>query len=175
MDDVARFMIEGLERGDLIGRRFTIGGPERLCIEDVLKILSDVIGQHITLEYLPGRQFGEYIYDRLGSALGPDKMAFANFFDSFYTFNNYSPQRPFEVNVDALLKIIPIRGSHRCVNGCSSRIGERVQLENGLGPLLGDRQRNCSIHDVSGGSRLSTLPAGYPIALKRVAKPEATF
>jgi uncharacterized protein YbjT (DUF2867 family) len=30
MDDVARFMIEALRRDDLVGRRFTIGGPERL-------------------------------------------------------------------------------------------------------------------------------------------------
>jgi uncharacterized protein YbjT (DUF2867 family) len=108
MDDVARFMIAGLERSDLVGGRFTIGGPERLRIEHVLAILSDVVGRSVTLEYLPGRQFGEYIYERLGSALGPDKKAIADFWDSFYTFNNYSSRRPFEVDMEALMKAIPM-------------------------------------------------------------------
>ncbi|HKQ84286.1 MAG TPA: NmrA family NAD(P)-binding protein [Steroidobacteraceae bacterium] len=108
MDDVARFMIQALERPNLLGGRFTIGGPERLRIEEVLAILAEVVGRPITLEYLPARQFGEYIYDRLGPALGPDRQGFADFFDTFYTFNNYAPQRPFEVDVESLLQVMPM-------------------------------------------------------------------
>jgi hypothetical protein len=68
-----------------------------------------VIGRPIRHEYLPGREFGEYIYDRLGSALGPDKKAFAEFFDNFYTFNNYAPERPFEVDMKRVLDVIPLQ------------------------------------------------------------------
>jgi hypothetical protein len=103
MDDVALFMTDALTRDDLIGRRFTIGGPERLAVEDVLSILTEAVGRPIRHEYLPARQFAEYLYGRYGEALGP-KEGFLNYLDSFYTFNNFSPQRPFEVDIGELRK-----------------------------------------------------------------------
>ena len=108
LDDVARFMIEGLARDELVGQRILLGGPQRLRIEEVVSILSATLGRPITLDYLPARECGEYLFDKLYPAFGTDREAFASFYDSFYSFNNFSPQRPFEVDVDALNRLIPI-------------------------------------------------------------------
>jgi hypothetical protein len=35
----------------------------------------------------------------------------ADFFDSFYSFNNYSPLKPFEVDVEKLNRLIPLKVS----------------------------------------------------------------
>jgi uncharacterized protein YbjT (DUF2867 family) len=108
MDDVALFMADALTRDDLIGRRFTIGGPERLAVEDVVKILTEAVGRPIRYEYLPARQFAEYLYGRYGQALGP-REGFLDYLDSFYTFNNFSPKRPFEVDIDELRKTFDLK------------------------------------------------------------------
>jgi uncharacterized protein YbjT (DUF2867 family) len=117
MDDVAQFMLSALERPDLAGRRFTIGGPEKLKIEDVVSILSDVMGRVIRFEYMRPRQFGKYLYARLvqdlgraraSSILGSDSNGLAEFLDSFYAFNNYSPHRPFEVEMSRVLSVLPV-------------------------------------------------------------------
>ena len=107
MDDVARFMIAALDRDDLEGRRVLLGGPESLTPEEVVGIFSEVLNRPFKLEYLPAREFANYIYDRFGEALGPREL-FVEFWDRFYTFNNFSPLRPFEVDVAALIKEIPL-------------------------------------------------------------------
>ena len=117
MDDVGRYMVEGLKRDDLVGRRIVIGGPECLAIEAVLEILSEAVGRPIALDYIPPRQFGEYLHGRLtermgedkaGAMLADDRKAFADFFENFYMFNNFAPERPFEVDVDAVARLIPL-------------------------------------------------------------------
>lgn len=109
MDDTARYMIAALQRDDLLGQSIPLGGPERLTVEEVVQTLSEVIGRPLGFEYLPGREYGEYLFRRLSPALGPDPKPIADFFDSFYTFNNYSPLKPLEVDVEPLNKLIPLK------------------------------------------------------------------
>ena len=118
MDDVAQFMVAGLTRDELTGRRFTLGGPERLPIEKVVQVLSAVMGRPLKFEYMPPREFGHYIVKRLTadigaeratSIMGNDPGGLAEFLHEFYEFNNYSPMRPFEVDMTEVLKIIPIK------------------------------------------------------------------
>src|SRR3546814_12771910 len=56
--DVAKFMVAAIDRPDLIGERFLIGGAERMAIEEVLLILSPVIGQLIRREFVITRVIG---------------------------------------------------------------------------------------------------------------------
>lgn len=49
-DDVAKFMIAALNRPDLIGRRFNIGGPETLPIETLVEQLSVAMRRPIRFE-----------------------------------------------------------------------------------------------------------------------------
>ena len=108
MDDTARYMIEALQRDDLIGKRILLGGPERLSVEDVVATLSDVMGKPLKFEYLPAAEYGQYIFDKVYPGFGPDPAPIVAFFDSFYTFNNFSPEKPFEMDIEELNKLIPL-------------------------------------------------------------------
>lgn len=109
MDDVARYMWEAFKRDDLLGKRILLGGPERLKIEEVVEIVADAVGRPVKFDYMPPRQYGEYLFDLIGTAAGPTKQAAADWFDSFYTFNNESPLKPFQADVAALDQLIPLK------------------------------------------------------------------
>lgn len=108
MDDAARYMIEVLRRDDLIGQRILLGGPERLSVEQVVATLSQVMGKPLDFEYLPAQEYGQYLFNRVYPGFGPDPAPIVAFFDSFYTFNNFSPEKPFEMDVAALNRLIPL-------------------------------------------------------------------
>ena len=109
MDDVAKFVTAALARDDLIGRRIAVGGPETLPVEEVVEILSDVLARSITYQYEEPYEWGARVHEDLGlDALMP-RDVYAQAMGRFYTFNNESPQRPFEIDVKALLAEIPLR------------------------------------------------------------------
>jgi uncharacterized protein YbjT (DUF2867 family) len=109
LDDVARFMIEALQRDDLIGQRIALGGPETLIPAQIAGILSQVLSRPVRFDYLTPRQMGEKFYDVSGAALGIPRDAYVDFFASFYEFNNESPHRPFRCDVESLLRRIPLK------------------------------------------------------------------
>jgi len=109
LDDVGRFMIEGLRRDDLLGDRIRIGGPETLTPEEVVTILSEVLGRPIRHEYVTPRDFGHRFYEVAASALPIPRDAYVAFFDSFYTFNNESPHQPFRCDMREVLQRIPLK------------------------------------------------------------------
>jgi uncharacterized protein YbjT (DUF2867 family) len=109
MDDLAQFMIAALGREDLIGRRITIGGPETLAIEEVVSTLSEVLGRPITYQYETPYDLGARMHGVLGFGDGFPLEAYAGMMESFYTFNNESPQKPFVADMAPLLKEIPVQ------------------------------------------------------------------
>src|SRR3546814_14917249 len=64
--DVAKFMVAAIDRPDLIGERFLIGGPERLAIAEVLAILSPMLGKLISHEFVEPRPLGAGLPDTSG-------------------------------------------------------------------------------------------------------------
>jgi uncharacterized protein YbjT (DUF2867 family) len=109
LEDVAKFMVAAIDRPDLVGERLVIGGPERLAIEEVLAILSPLIGKPIRHEFVAPREFGANLAEGLGMPEGPERDGFVDYFDSFYTFNNHSPRTPFEAHdMAAVLERLPI-------------------------------------------------------------------
>lgn len=108
MDDVGKFMVAALTRDDLIGRRIAIGGPERLAVEEVVDILSDTLGRPITYQYEDPYEWGARVHGEVGLEALMPKDIYANAMGSFYTFNNDSPARPFQVDMKALLAEIPL-------------------------------------------------------------------
>jgi uncharacterized protein YbjT (DUF2867 family) len=109
LEDVAKFMVAAIDRPDLIGERLVIGGPERLAIEEVLAILSPLVGKTIQHEFVEPRAFGAHLADALQMPTGAERDGFIDYFDGFYTFNNYSPRTPFEAHdMDAVLKRLPV-------------------------------------------------------------------
>ena len=116
-DDIAKFMIEGLVRDDLTGRRIPIGGPQALAVEDVVATIAEVIGRPVRYEYLPPREYGVHLFRVLSAMTGPgmdvgllgrNEADYASFFEKFYDFNNHSPLRPLEVDIEKLLDEIPV-------------------------------------------------------------------
>jgi uncharacterized protein YbjT (DUF2867 family) len=108
LDDVAKFMVAALSRDDLIGQRIRIAGSEILGPAQVADILSEAMGTRITYEYQTPRDFGLYVGEMFGIPPGADRDNYAAYFDSFYTFNNDAPQKPFLFDVAPVLKRIPI-------------------------------------------------------------------
>jgi uncharacterized protein YbjT (DUF2867 family) len=112
-DDIARFMIEGLRRPDLTGRRIRIGGSEKLAVEQAVQIVAEAIGRPVRYEYMPPDRYGRYLYRVLAELAGPGLLGstedhYAAFWERFYGFNNDSPLRPLEVDVEELFAEIPI-------------------------------------------------------------------
>jgi uncharacterized protein YbjT (DUF2867 family) len=109
MDDLARFMVAALDRPDLNGRRMRLGGPQTLGVDDILAVLSRVMGKPLRYEYVTPHDFGLLAHDALGyDERDVPKAAYARFFDSFYSFNNDSVHRPFRVDMEPVLRDLPI-------------------------------------------------------------------
>jgi uncharacterized protein YbjT (DUF2867 family) len=108
LDDVAKFMIAALNRDDLIGTRHRIAGPQIIGPEDVRASLSAAMGVHIRYEYMTPADFAAFSYERFVHKTGVPRDLFIAAFDDFYTFNNMSRLKPFELDMTALLKSIPL-------------------------------------------------------------------
>lgn len=109
LDDVAKFMVAALERDDLIGGRFRIAGPEILSPEDIRAALSEAMGVPIRYEYMTPSDFAAFTYDRFVHKTGAPRDLYIAAFDAFYSFNNNSPLKPFELDVKPLLEKIPLQ------------------------------------------------------------------
>ncbi|EFC86811.1 NmrA family protein [Parafrankia sp. EUN1f] len=109
MDDLAKFMVAALDRPDLHGKRICLGGPQTLGIDEILAVLSRVMGKPLRYEYVTPYEFGLLAHAALGyDERDRPKAVSAAFFDSFYSFNNNSPHQPFRVDVASVLREIPI-------------------------------------------------------------------
>ena len=109
LDDVAKFMVAALERDDLIGGRFRIAGPETLGPEDIRAALSEAMGVPIRYEYMAPADFAAYTYDRFVHKTGAPRDLYIAAFNDFYTFNNDSPLKPFELDMKPTLQKIPLQ------------------------------------------------------------------
>lgn len=108
MDDVAKFMVAAVLRDDLAGRRIAIGGPETLAVEEVVEILSDTLNRPIRYQYEDPYEWGARVHEEVGLAALMPRDVYAEAMGAFYTFNNESPHRPFEVDMKAVLAEIPV-------------------------------------------------------------------
>ena len=110
LDDVAKFMIAALDRPDLEGAWLNIGGPERLTPPQVAEILSGVVGRPIAFDPCTPAQFGKLLADAFGDTIGPDEhKALSERIASFYVYNNFAPTTPFVVDMEPVLRRIPIK------------------------------------------------------------------
>lgn len=108
-EDVAALMVETLSHPELIGARFTVGGPENVGTPQLIEILSEAMGREITHEYVEPRTFGELMYEKVGGENFAPHDAFVEHFDSFYGFNLRSACRPMEVDMKPVLERLPVK------------------------------------------------------------------
>jgi uncharacterized protein YbjT (DUF2867 family) len=104
LDDVAKFMIEAIDRPDLEGAWLNIGGPERLVPEDVAQILTETMGRPIKFVPRFPREFGEALADAFGDGLSPEAHeAMVKRMEDFYIYNNFADTKPFCVNMEPVM------------------------------------------------------------------------
>jgi len=108
LDDVAKFMVTALDRPDLAGQMFTLGGPERLKPPQVAAILSEVIGRPVRYMPFTPREYGAKLAISFGLE-GAERDATTRVFEDFYIFNNFSPLKPFAVDMAPVLAKIPLQ------------------------------------------------------------------
>lgn len=107
LDDVARFMIEALERRELHGATLDVGGPEILQPGRVAEILSGVLGNPIRYRRITPREFGERMYSLFRDVAGVDRDAYVAMLQKHYEYKNR--HNTFRVDMTELLRRIPIR------------------------------------------------------------------
>jgi len=110
LDDVAKFMIEAINRDDLNGKRIVIGGPEIFTPQRVADMLSGHFGKSIKYEMLDLDLFSKRLFDIFyADKEGSDLGNFTGYMSNFYKFNNESQHKPFKVDMEPVLKDIPIK------------------------------------------------------------------
>ena len=108
LDDVAKFMIAALDRPDLEGAWLNIGGPERLKPPQVAEILTRAVGRPVRYDPCTPKAFGKLLSDAFGDMDERERAVMEPAMESFYTFNNDSPLKPFAVDMSPVLERIPM-------------------------------------------------------------------
>ena len=109
LDDVAKIMIASLDRPDMEGAWLNVGGPDTLTPVDIARMLSDTVGKKVAYDPVTPRRFGELLTDAFGDEMGKEERDNTRaYIDSFYQYNISAPTRPFEVDLEAQRRRMPI-------------------------------------------------------------------
>jgi len=108
LDDVAKFMLASLERPDMEGAWLNIGGPKRMRGPQVAEVLSNTLDKPIKYDPCTPQEFGEYLVNAAGDDMPAEmREEFAAGIAAFYEYNNNSPTKPFEVDMDHVYDRFP--------------------------------------------------------------------
>ena len=66
IDDVAQFVVAALNKPELAGRSFDIGGPQSVTGDQIARQFSSALGREISYEYIPREKFAENISAYIG-------------------------------------------------------------------------------------------------------------
>ena len=161
-EDLASLMVAAVDRSDLGGRRFAVGGPETLRGADVAQALSRVLGRRI--EFVPQDidDFCAAIRPQLRIADAALREHMLTELARIYRWYNESPERPFKVDMRATLAELPV--TFDAIRGLGCR-AELAALNHGY-PVRGSRagaeqigRRGTRLRDML-GERLRRLEAG---------------
>ncbi|KAF2669822.1 NAD(P)-binding protein [Microthyrium microscopicum] len=105
--DLAQLMMAAMERPELAGRNFHVGGPETVRLEQLAEKLS--IAWNIKLDYdcQTVADFCDKISKNMqGRGLDPD-IIYKQMFKA-YSWYNDAPEKPFDVDMAPILKELPV-------------------------------------------------------------------
>ena len=109
LDDVAKFMIAAIDRDDLIGRRMVIGGPETLTPQRIADFFSGYFGRPIKQKTLTPEEFAIRMADIFEDVSDISREDYIAAMTGFYEYNNEAEINPFVVDMEEVLKEIPIK------------------------------------------------------------------
>jgi NAD(P)H dehydrogenase (quinone) len=101
-EDVAAFAVAALQRPDLAGRSFAIGGPEALSGTELAAILSPVVGRLVTYVEVPLPDFAAGLNAAFGAPMGGELAA-------YYAWVQRQPKSPLAVDPTPAIEALSVR------------------------------------------------------------------
>ena len=108
-DDLAALMIAALERPQLAGRSFAVGGPETVRLPVLTRILSRAWNRPLTFESQSIDDFCRRMREVFEGQSSLEADRFIGELHRVYSWYNHSPERPFHVDMAPVLKELPVR------------------------------------------------------------------
>lgn len=108
-DDLAALMIAALERPQLAGKCFAVGGPETVRLPVLAQKLSHAWNRPITHESQSIDDFCQRMRQVFENNSSLEAERFIDELHRIYTWYNNSPERPFYVDMEPVLRVLPVR------------------------------------------------------------------
>jgi uncharacterized protein YbjT (DUF2867 family) len=108
LDDVAQLMMAAMERPELAGRNFPVAGLEIVRLPELTKKLSKAWGRQLDYKSQTIPEFCDTISQTMqGRGLDLDSIVKDMF--KAYTYYTESPDHPFLVDMEPVLKELPVK------------------------------------------------------------------
>ena len=108
-EDLAALMLAAAEQPALAGRALMVGGPQALRGADVAAILSEVSGRSIEFVSQSVADFCAAMRAQLKAATEAERERMLSELERIYRWYNESPDKPFKVDMQPVLKLLPVR------------------------------------------------------------------
>lgn len=106
--DVAQLMVAAMQRPELAGRNFAVGGPETVRLEQLAEKLSRAWGRKLGYENQTVADFCDKISKNMaGRGLEADRIVSQMF--KAYTYYNEAEDEPFNIDMEPVLKELPVK------------------------------------------------------------------
>lgn len=106
--DVAQLMVAAMERPELAGRNFAVGGPDTVRLEQLAEKLSKAWGRKLDYENQTVADFCEKISKTMqGRGLETERIVSQMF--KAYTYYNEAEDEPFNIDMGPVLKELPVQ------------------------------------------------------------------
>lgn len=106
--DVAQCMVAAMERPELAGRNIPIGGPETVVLKELTEKLSRAWKKDLAYDNQTVADFCDKISQTMkGRGLDVERIH-AQMFKA-YTYYNESPDHPFVIDMEPVLKELPVK------------------------------------------------------------------
>ncbi len=109
LDDVAQCMIAAMDKPELAGRNFPVGGPETVRLPQLAEKLSKAWDVTLDHEFQTIPDFCEKIGGAMQGKAGIDADVLKEQMFRAYTWYNDAPEEPFHIDMDAVLKELPAK------------------------------------------------------------------
>ncbi|GGD44549.1 SDR family oxidoreductase [Croceicoccus pelagius] len=108
-EDLARLMIAAIGRSDLAGRSIPVGGPETVRLPELTARLSQGWGRELTWRSQPIPEFCDGMRRAFDGIASLEAERLMSELRRIYEWYNQSPEKPFRVDMEAVLKLLPAR------------------------------------------------------------------
>ena len=102
-------MVAAIQRPDLSGRNFPVGGPETVRLPQLAERLSRAWGRELKVEFQTIDDFCQKIGAAMKDRANIDANVLMEQMFRAYTWYNDAPEEPFKVDMEPVLKELPAK------------------------------------------------------------------